>query len=263
LAGYAHRVERRTVDGVTFLVPTELEERGFLVTFSERTGGASEPPFDSLNIGYATGDRPEHVRENRNRLTRAVGVPPFAAAHQVHGATVVRVGEQRAGAGFEGPPSPLGRADVLVVSHPGIPVAVLVADCVPVALASPDRGMLALVHAGWRGLANDVVGHAVASFDRGGMVAAIGPSIGPCHYEVGEDVATAVAAGSAVGALTERRDGKLFLDLPGTITRVLHSAGVREIETAGVCTACHPKRFFSHRRDGVTGRQAMVAWRAA
>lgn len=255
-------MNRRTVDGVTFLTAEEMEARGFLVAYSERTGGASEAPFDSLNIGYATGDRPEHVRENRDRLTRAIDLPPFAAAHQVHGAAVARVGGQRAGAGFEGPPSPLGQADVLAVSQPRIPVAVLVADCVPLALASPEDSLLVAVHAGWRGLAAGVVGHALRAFDRPDrVVAAIGPSIGPCHYEVGEDVTLAVAAGSDVGAVTEHRDGSLFLDLPGTVARVLRAAGVKEIEVAEECTACEPARFFSHRRDRETGRQAMLAVR--
>jgi hypothetical protein len=97
-------VERRTVVGVTFLVPTEMEAQGFLVGYSERTGGASEAPFDSLNIGYATGDGSERVRENRDRLMRALGTPPFATAHQTHGAALTRVGKEQAGAGFEGPP---------------------------------------------------------------------------------------------------------------------------------------------------------------
>jgi YfiH family protein len=256
-------VERRELDGgAAVLVPAGLESLGFLVVYSERTGGVSEGPFDSLNLGYATGDRPEHVRENRDRLTRSLEVPPFAAAHQVHGAGVARVGEKRAGAGFEGPPSPLGQADALAVSRPQVPVAVLVADCVPLALASPEEGLLVAVHAGWRGLAAGVVGQALRSFDRPGRVlAAIGPSIGPCHYEVGEDVALAVAAGSDAGAVTERRDGGLFLDLPGTVARVLRAAGVRKIERAEECTVDEPARFFSHRRDGETGRQAMVAVR--
>lgn len=244
------------------MVAPEMEAQGFLVAYSERSGGVSEAPFDSLNIGYASGDRPEHVRENRDRLTRAVDVPPFAAAHQVHGAAMTRVGEEEAGAGFEGPPSPLGQADVLAVSQPGLPVAVLVADCVPVALAAPEEGLLLAVHAGWRGLAAGVLEQAMRAFERpGGVLAAIGPAIGPCHYEVGDDVAMAVASGSDAGAVTERRDGSLFLDLPGTVAGILRAAGVRSIDRAGECTACETERFFSHRRDGRTGRQAMLAVR--
>lgn len=255
-------MEQRTVDGISFLVAEEMERWGFLVAFSERTGGVSEPPFDSLNLGYATGDRAEHVRENRDRVVRALGIPPFAIGKQAHGSRVVRVGERRAGAGFEGPPSPLGDADVLTVSRSQLPVAVLVADCVPLALASPGQGLLVAVHGGWRGMVAGVVEKALSPFERPGQVlAAIGPSIGPCHYEVGEDVVLAVAAGSRAGAVTDRRDGRLFLDLPGTVAQVLQAAGVFSIERSDVCTACERERFFSHRRDGETGRQAMVTLR--
>jgi copper oxidase (laccase) domain-containing protein len=89
----------------------------------------------------------------------------------------------------------------------------------------------------------------------------VGPAIGPCHYEVREDVALAVAAGSPAGAVTERREGRLFLDLPGTAARVLRNGGVRTIDRAETCTACEPERFYSHRRDGVSGRQALIAMR--
>jgi copper oxidase (laccase) domain-containing protein len=100
----------------------------------------------------------------------------------------------------------------------------------------------------------------VRAFDRAeGVLAAIGPAIGPCHYEVGDDVAEAVKHGSDAEAVTEGRDGSLFLDLPGTVARVLRAAGVSDIETADECTACETERFFSHRRDGQTGRQAMLA----
>lgn len=256
-------MERRTLDhGIDVLVAGEFERSGFLVAYTERTGGVSEPPFDTLNVGYATGDRREHVKENRERLAGALGFGAFAVSRQVHGAELVRVGERRAGAGFEGPPSPLGGADALAVSWPRLPVAVLVADCVPLALASSEQELLVAVHAGWRGLAADVVGRALRAFERPSRVlAAIGPSIGPCHYEVGEDVARAVAAGSDAGAITERRDGRLFLDLPGTVARGLRAAGVRKIDRAELCTACEPARFFSHRQGGQTGRQAMVAAR--
>lgn len=96
---------------------------------------------------------------------------------------------------------------------------------------------------------------------RRGVHAAIGPAIGPCHYEVGEDVARAVGEGSSVGAVTDRRDGRLFLDLAATASRALRAAGIETIDHAEVCTACEEDRFFSHRRDGVTGRQALVAVR--
>jgi len=254
-------MERRALtDGLHALVSEGLEARGFLAAFTERAGGVSGPPYDSLNLAVHTGDRRPDVQENRGRAVSALGLDRFATADQVHGSTVVRLGQTRGSRGWDEPQ--IEGADALAVTRQGLAVAVLTADCLPIALGSPGEGMLVVVHAGWRGLAAGVIDAALAVFDRpGGLHAAIGPAIGPCHYEVGEDVALAVAAGSASGAVTERRDGRLFLDLPGTANRVLRAAGVRRIDRADLCTACEEDRFFSYRRDGVTGRQALVAVR--
>jgi polyphenol oxidase len=253
---------RRLTRGIHAVVSTALGGKGFLAAFTERNGGVSESPYRSLNLGFHTGDRPEDVAENRQRAVAALEVPPFASAEQVHGAAVVRVGEARAGAGFEGNRDEVPGADALAVTRGRLPIAVLAADCLPIALASPSEGRVVAVHAGWRGLAAGILDRAVGMFEAPSrVVAAIGPAIGPCHYEVGEDVALAVAAGSTGGVVTERRDGRLFLDLPGTASRILRAVGVRSVERADLCTACESRRFFSHRRDGVTGRQALIAMR--
>ncbi|HEX2032459.1 MAG TPA: polyphenol oxidase family protein [Actinomycetota bacterium] len=247
---------RRRREGVTALVAPGMERRGVLAAFTERRGGVSSGPYRTLNLGFRTGDRPERVVENRRRAARALGVPPFALARQVHGRGVVRIGPRRAGAGFDAPAGILGPADALVTARPGTPVAVLVADCVPVVLA--DGGTVAVVHAGWRGIAAGILQRAAALLPDGGA-AAIGPAIGPCHYEVGEDVAAAVDAATGNRARVERRAGRAFLDLPRTAEAVLRDAGIAEVERADDCTACHPDRFFSYRRDGRSGRQAGVA----
>jgi polyphenol oxidase len=256
-------VERRTLSGgVHAVVSTTLERRGFLATFTERGGGVSDPPYRSLNLGFQTGDRPEDVAENRRRVVKALDVPEFASAKQVHGAEMVRVGDKRAGAGFDASRGAIAGADALAVTRDRLPVAVLVADCLPIALASSSEGCLVAVHAGWRSLAAGILGRAVGAFEEpSGIAAAIGPAIGLCHYEVDEGVALAVAAGSPTGVVTERRDGRLFLDLAGTAARMLSAAGVRSIDRAGICTADDPRRFYSHRRDGTTGRQALIAMR--
>lgn len=256
-------MERRRLDGdIHALVSPLLEDRGYLAAFTERTGGASRAPFATLNLGLRTGDRAATVRANRRRVVGALDVPPFAVLRQVHGGRLVRVGEKRAGAGFERLGGAVAEADVAAVTRPRLPVAVLTADCLPIALASPAEGRLVVVHAGWRGLSAGALQAGLGAFERpSGLLVAIGPSIGPCHYEVGEDVALAVAASSDAGARSERRGGRTFLDLPGTASRVLRSAGVRRIDRAEECTACEAKRFFSYRRDGETGRQALVAMR--
>src|SRR6266511_2399018 len=132
-----------------------------------------------------------------------------------------------------------------------------------VALADPAAGQLAVVHAGWRGVAQGVLRSALGCFPNPSEVrAAVGPAIGPDHYEVGPDVAAAVSAGNPGGAVTTRSGSRLLLNLPATVTRILAALGVRSVEWEEVCTACEPDRFLSHRRDGVTGRQAVVAIRS-
>lgn len=253
---------RRLASGAHALIPEDLSSRGFLVAFTERGGGVSAQPFASLNLGLKTRDPIANVRENRRRVVDGLGVPAWAMPTQVHGARLVRVGEKRAGAGFSEPGTTIGPADALAVTRPRLPVAVITADCLPIALASPKEGLLVVVHAGWRGLAGGVLSRAIAAFERpGGVLAAIGPAIGPDHYEVGEEVTLAVAAGSPAGAAIERRRGRLYLDLPGTAAKIMRGAGVRRIEDSGLCTACLPRRFFSHRREGETGRQGLIAMR--
>jgi YfiH family protein len=255
-------LERRTFGSLAALVSTRMEDEGFLVAFTERSGGTSEGPFESLNLGFKTNDDAAHVLSNRELVREGLGMRPFACVRQVHGARMIRIGSGRAGRGFDGPPGLVGDADALWTTARGVSMAVLTADCVPIALADPGRGVLAVVHAGWRGVAAGIVDRAVellAGANR--VLAAVGPAIGRDHYEVGEDVLAAVSAASPAGAPAERCGDRFLLDLPGTVARILEAAGVRDLEIAGECTACEPSRFFSHRRDGESGRQALVAER--
>jgi len=258
-------LERRHLGGRRYaLVSPALESRGFLAAFSERTGGLSDGSFAALNVSFSVGDDPGAVRRNRELLTEGLGVPAFAVAGLVHGDRVTRVGRGRAGAGFADPAEAIAGVDGLVTARIGVPIAVTVADCVPLVIASAEEGSVVVAHVGWRGLVAGLVERAAATA-RGtasSLTAVIGPAIGPCHYEVGEDVAVAVGGASLAGAITSRRAGSLYLDLPGTIAAMLRAGGVRRIEMAELCTACHPRRFFSHRRDaGSTGRQLGVAAR--
>ena len=256
-------MERRVLaDGARVLVPERFEADGFLVAFTEREEGVSEEAFRSLNLGLRCGDDPARALENRRRVCRGLGIPPFSLVRQVHGATIVKSGPRRVGAGFEDPADALGTADAIVTSSRLVPLAVLTADCVPVVLADPSAGQVAVVHAGWRGVAKGVLRSALDCFrDPADVRAAVGPAIGPDHYEVGEDVAAAVSAACPGGALAYRSNGRLLLDLPGTVCRSLAGLGVRLLDREELCTACESERFFSHRRDGVTGRQGVVAMR--
>src|SRR5712692_7339062 len=256
-------LERRALGrGIAALVSRPLEAAGFLIAFTERTGGTSQSPFRSLNLGLRTDDERAAVLQNRRRVCEALGVSSFAVGQQVNGARCARVGPKRAGAGFTDAADAFGATDALITTSRDVALAALVADCVPVALVDPARGALAVVHAGWRGIAAGILGASLRRFAEPGEVrAVIGPAIGPDHYSVGEDVALAVSAASDAGVNAARRGGQVFLDLPGTVARILKELGVRREDSAGTCTACEPRRFFSYRRDGPTGRQALIAVR--
>ncbi len=220
----------------------------YAVAFTTREGGVSEGPFASLNLGLMTDDRAEDVAENRRRAVTAIAGDPDALAlnRQVHGARVVR-----ARAGSRGDEE----ADALWTDEPGLPLAALTADCVPIAHArvTGDRPALAVVHAGWRGLLAGVVPAAGASL--GGIAAAaVGPAIGRCCYEVGDEVARPLRAAFGLDVV---RDG--HADLPLAAERALRAAGIVRVDRLGTCTACDESSFFSHRRDaGVTGRQGVL-----
>ena len=237
-------------DGVRWL---EAELPDAVAAFSTRVGGVSEPPFDTLNLGRLTGD-PE-VRENRHRLAVALGIDPRGVliGRQVHEALVRRHEEPTEPSAFAEPAPGLPEADGQATDRLGLAPLVFVADCLPVALAGP-RGV-AMIHCGWRGMAAGIVQRGVDEVEA--TAAAAGPSIGPCCYEVGEEVLDAfrpLGDGLASGRM---------LDLREVARRLLERAGVERVEISELCTSCNPELFFSHRRDeGRTGRQAGLVWRA-
>jgi purine-nucleoside/S-methyl-5'-thioadenosine phosphorylase / adenosine deaminase len=246
------------------LVAEDLLVRGVVAAFSSRAGGFSAAPYDSLNLGLRVGDDLRTVLRNRRRLATVLSVAglPWATLRQVHGATVVRARRELLG---QGPPEarpPLAEADGLVTGEPGLVLAVSTADCVPVLLADPAAGVVAAVHAGWRGLAAGVLEAGVAAFaaagaDLGASVAVVGPAIGPCCYEVGPEVAEAVGERYPAAAATTLQ-GTPAIDTTAAAGQALERAGLGAVRAARECTAHQPERFFSHRRDGVTGRQAGV-----
>ena len=230
--------------------------------FSTRRGGASTGPYESLNLGILTDDDPAQVKRNRATLGGVLGRDPakVAMGWQVHGPEV-QVHHQPPAAGRQGFGSPgddLARVDAQVTDSPDVTPLVLVADCVPVALSAP--GAVAMVHCGWRGVAAGIVERAVTAVRRlagpGEVSAAIGPAIGRCCYEVGPEVIEVFAQNGHADAFEGR-----MLDLPHVVRCELEAVGVVDVALAGICVACNPDLFFSHRRDGgVTGRQAGLAW---
>jgi YfiH family protein len=223
---------------------------GARAVFTTRRGGYSQGPYRSLNLGVFTDDEPEAVAHNRAALRADLAAPPLSFVHQVHGAEV-RVAE-----GGSGPP-PLPRVDGQVTATPDVAPVALVADCLPVAVTGD--GAVAMLHAGWRGLAAGIIGEGVRALralgGEGPLVAAIGPGAGACCYEAGAEVHEAFAD------VADAHHGT-HVDLRAVARRRLAEAGVEDVADLPICTICSdPDLLFSHRRDhGVTGRQAGLAW---
>ncbi len=245
-------MEWREAGGLKWL---EAELPGARAAFTTRVGGMSSGPFDSLNLGLLTDDDSATVHANRAEMCEAIEVDPagIVSGKQVHGSDVVRQDEPSdrsawlLGAG--GDPQ---LVDGWATSTEGLAPLVFVADCLPIALSGP--GGVAMVHGGWRGLAAGIAAKGVREVQA--SAAAIGPGIGPCCFEVGEEV---LAEFSGLGS--DVADGRM-LDLGLVCERLLREAGVAEIERSGLCTSCERELFYSHRRDGgVTGRQAGMVWK--
>ena len=230
---------------------------GAVLAFSTRCGGVSAPPFDTLNLGRSTVDRPEAVAENRRRFLAALGLDMhvIATAGQVHGTEVVEV---------TGPGHHPG-CDALVTRTPGLALAVTTADCMP--LLFTTAGAIAAAHSGWRGTAAGMPRVALqAVCDAAGVPPAevhvhLGPCIRACCYEVGPDVVDRFPA-----SVVRPSGDRWRLDLPSAARAQLLEAGVRPdaIEDVDACTACQPMWYFSHRRDaGRTGRHWAVCARTA
>lgn len=239
----------------------EARGAGWKAAFSTRLGGVSAPPYDSLNLGLATGDDAEAVLRNRFAFAAAAGVSghDLVVPGQIHGTTVAEVGSGERGHGALGGAGVIARTDGLLTREPGLPLFLSFADCVPVLLVAgrPARA-LALVHAGWRGMLAGIVAAAAREVAAVGQpsAAVIGPSIGPCCFAVSPDVGEAFEAGFA----GTWRAG--HVDLWEAARRQLVAGGfaAADVLSSDLCT-CHGDEFFSHRREhGSTGRQAAIAW---
>jgi YfiH family protein len=207
------------------------DQPGYLVAFTTRVGGVSEGVYESLNLTARTGDDAERVEENRRRVCAELDLSydKLSFNTQVHATAVHR-------AGGRGDPG-----DGLWSDDPGQPMLTFTADCLPIAIARTDgERRLALVHAGWRGLSSGVVAAGVAAIG-GETAAVVGPAIGPCCYEVGDEVSACFDPDLTV----ERH-----LDLWTAAERALRRAGVGSVERLDLCTCCNPELFFSHRRSG-------------
>lgn len=224
-----------------------------------RTGpGASQPPYDSMNLGLRSGDAPEAARRNRAALHAALATPHAPRwLQQVHGIEVAR---------FDAAPAqgeePV--ADAAVTDVPGLPLAILTADCLPVMFAAQDGSEVGAAHAGWPGLSAGVLEATIAALrtPAARLLAWIGPGAGPQRYEVGENVHAAFVSVDAAAArhFVQTRPGHWLADLPALARRRLAAAGVQRVFGGDQCTISDPSRWYSYRRDGATGRMASLIW---
>jgi YfiH family protein len=227
-----------------------------------RQGGVSAGHYSTLNLTKAVGDHPEAVEENLRRVATAFGFrrEDLVSPTQRHGVSVRRVEKGDRGAVCES-------CDTLITDAPGVPVLLRFADCTPILIYDPAHHALAVVHSGWRGTVQAAARTAVEALAAtygsrpADLVAGIGPSIGPCCYEVGDDVVHAAisAFGETDGLLPPGRNGRHHFDLWAANRRWLEDAGVGRIEVSGMCTACRVDEFYSYRAErGKTGHFGAV-----
>lgn len=218
-----------------------------------RHGGVSLEPWSSFNLGDHVGDDPLAVQANRRRLRQLLPDEP-RWLQQVHGVACVDAARIAAGA----------TADAAFSRQRGVVCAVMTADCLPVLLCDDQATVVGIAHAGWRGLAAGVIESTLAAMAVPGerLMAWLGPAIGPRAFEVGGEVRAAFIAidGAASAAFTPAAEGKWLCDIYRLARQRLAAHGIRRVTGADFCTASEPRRFFSYRRDGVSGRMASLIW---
>jgi polyphenol oxidase len=233
---------------------------GVRALFTLRNNGVSLAPYESFNLGVHVSDEPDKVRQNRRQLCEAHGLPREPLwLEQVHGTRVLDADQALLTDTAQTPP----RADAAVSRQAGIVLAVLVADCLPVLFAARDGTAVAVAHAGWRGLAAGVLEATVAALAGHGPVQAwLGPAISSLHFEVGPEVRECFMAHDpgAAAAFTANSRGRWQCDLRALARARLAAAGVSSVHGDTGCTYAEPRRFYSYRRDGTTGRMAALIW---
>lgn len=235
------------------IAPDWQVPRSVKTLVTTRLGGVSNAPYDSLNLGIAVGDDPEHVAINRERVRALLPSPP-RWLKQVHGARVVSADD------ITNAPE----ADAAVTATPAVVCVVQMADCMPVLFATADGRKVGAAHAGWRGLAAGVLENTVAALDAdpATVIAWLGPAIGPSAFEVGDEVRDAFVSVDDRAAIAFRAHGpgKWLADLFALARLRLAGAGLSQVHGGGLCTVSDRVRFFSHRRDRVSGRMAAMIW---
>lgn len=248
----------KTVNGITYYSSPKLEGvQGIVHAFLGRTGGVSSGQLASLNLGRREEDRAENLTENKKRVAKAFGTDgnKIFTVSQVHSDRIVIIDRTDTAPEDVKP----FEADAIITDIKGISIGILTADCVPLLFLDSRNKVIAAVHAGWKGTASKIASKTVKMMverfeSRPKEIrAAIGPAIGACCYEVGQEVVDAVGYR---GNASVQREGKWYLDLPRANLLQLQEMGIADIDVSGICTSCRTDLFFSHRKEmGKTGRQ--------
>lgn len=253
-------------NGICWEESTLLKDAGVCHGVTGRSGGVSEDPFRSLNLGLHVDDRAQDVLENRRRLCTLLGcdLQRLTTAKQTHEDHIVAVGPSEIGRGAGSYDDAFPHTDALMTNIPGVPLMMCIADCVPVIVFDPVKRACAVIHDGWRGTAKRLASKTVLAMELTygskpkDLLAYIGPSISKAHFEVSEDTAmTFQQLGPAYGACTGKQNGAWVVDLWQANHLLLTDAGLipEHIETTTSCVFREEEKFFSYRRDGGhTGR---------
>ncbi len=253
----------REVDRLRYYYFEVLDSENLIQAIFTRRGGVSPSPWNTLNLGGSLGDSRENVIENRERIFRVINRPVSSLfdVWQVHSRDVICTHEPRQ------LDAPHKKADAIITDRSEVTLLMRFADCVPIFLYDPKCRVVGIVHAGWQGTVRKIASVAVETMcrkygsDPENILAGVGPSIGPDHYEIGTDVINAVQRSfcSDASAVLIHRDSRVYFDLWQANRMILEESGVKHIEVAGICTACHTDDWYSHRgENGKTGRFGAV-----
>ncbi|OLQ85561.1 multi-copper polyphenol oxidoreductase [Vibrio panuliri] len=239
---------------MSLIIPNWKVPKQVKAISTTRLGGCSVAPYQGLNLGSHVGDELAAVLENRQSLVVQASMPSAPVwLNQTHSTHVEVVSK---------PTDQILDADGVFTAQPGVVCSAMTADCMPVLLTNTQGTQVAAVHAGWRGLAHGIVENAVELFD-GEVIAWLGPAIGPSAFEVGDDVLQAFCDFDSQASIAFKptgKAGKWWANMDQIATQRLNKLGVRQVFASGMCTYADPERFYSYRRDGVTGRQASLIW---
>lgn len=263
----SYDLKLQKLDSIEILIsPKLMSERSILVLFTTRQGGVSLSPYDSLNLAFHVGDKVENVVKNRAKLCSCLGIKleRLTTAQQVHRDGVVIVDEQLVGSGSKSYLTAIPETDALITDLFNVPLAVFLADCLPVVLVDPVQRVIAVVHAGWKGIEQQIIIRVARMLKKkfgtqgSKVLAFIGPTIGSCCYNV--DFKRARIFNKFPGAVMKEK-GDYYLDLTTLARQQLFNSGLlaKHIFEASMCTSCLEGRFFSYRRRAITGRQAALA----